>query len=118
MPPRRPRAVGAALSPLSILTTGRPRLVEDRRRAVAIGAIGDDQRLGIGLGAEGAECGLDGEGARALHDDAFIALVAAREIEQALADLGHHAAELDVARAPVGQHRGLDRARGGERARA
>ena len=43
-------AVGAALSPLSILTTGRPMLVEDLRRAVAIGAIGDDQRLASPVG--------------------------------------------------------------------
>ena len=57
---------------------------EDGGGAVAIGAVGDDQRPGFGLRAEGAKCCLDGEGAGALHDDAFIAVVAAGEAERPL----------------------------------
>jgi hypothetical protein len=46
-----------------------------------------------------------------------MAFAGAGNSEQALADVADKLAELDVARAPVGQHGVLDGARGGERPR-
>ena len=89
-------------------------LLEDGHGAVAIGAIRHHQRLVFVGGTKAAERRLDGESARPLHDDAFITAVAMGEVEKAFSDLRHEPPELDIARAPVGQHRGFHAARGRE----
>ena len=56
---------------------------------LAIGAVADHEQLLAADRGEAAKRRLDGEGSRPLHQHAGIGFVAARELQQAAAGLGH-----------------------------
>ena len=95
---------------------GAAEVVERLRDALAVGAVGEHQRLAV-AGDERGEHRFDHEGAAALHRDAVeFAAVIAGHLDEASPHLGGHRAEIAVPGPPVAQHRLLDGARGGQRA--
>ena len=84
--------------------------------ALAIGAVDQDQQLAVPR-HQRAEHGLDHEGAAALERDGDVAAGAAGQLDQARAHPRIERDELAIARAPVAQHRLLDRGRRGQAGR-
>ena len=98
------------------LEVGPSDALENLRRPVPIGTIGNNQRLAALVRAQAAQRCFNAKGSGSLHDHAFIAAVTISQLQNALADIANDFPELHVARAPVSQHDVLHRARCRKRA--
>ncbi len=92
-------------------------IVERCRDALAVGAIGEHQRMSVAWD-QAPEHGLDAVTPTTLQRHTIVvACSVAGDLEQAAAQQRRHRAEIAVPRSPVAQHRLLRRERRGERPR-